>query len=209
VTLAVPEPVPTADSPRPYGNEEPPDTWWRRHFLAICLGTFCTAAAVLVVQQVGFKGLIGFSPQSVIPPSVIAADNRASAQFTPIVDHIYAVTNEALQKRDASLLSQVYVPTCQCYAQAETEINQLLSSHEVLGGDGTQVMSVQVYVVKPGAIVLGVTDKIDPYPIYNEQGQLLPNQGPGRIPTLFTMDLQLDGGVWKVSDVVLTDNTLP
>lgn len=205
VGARVPDPL---HPPRPYGDDDPPNTWWRRHFLAICLGTFCTAAALLVVQQVGWKGLVGFAPQNKIPASILAQDAAATKQFRPVVDHIYAVTNEALQRRDASLLSQVYTPDCQCFSQATEEINNLLASHETLGGGGTTVMNVEALEVKAQAVLLSVTDKVDPFPMLNAQGQVV-GQSPGRMPTTFTMDLRLDNGVWKVSDVVILDDSLP
>lgn len=206
VGARVPDPL---HPPRPFGDDEPPSTWWRKHFLALCLGTFCTAAAVLVVQQVGWKGLVGFSPQSTIPPSVLARDKAAVAQFTPVVDHIYAVTNEAFRERNPALLATVYASTCQCLAQGNSYINQLVADHQVLGGSGSVVKSIQVYEVKPTAVLLGVTDYVAPFPIYNDQGAEVA-QSPGRDPTTFTMDLELtSGNVWKVSDVVLVDNALP
>jgi hypothetical protein len=194
--------------PRPYGNDDPPDTWWRRHFLAICLGVFCTAAAVLVVQQVGWKGLIGFAPQSTIPPSVLKQDAEATAAFRPVVQHIYDVTNRAFQQRDAALLSQVYTDQCQCLAQGRSYIDQLLAKGEVLGGGGTQLVAVEALEVKSHDVLLRVTDQVPAFPILNGQGQVVA-QDPGRQPTEFTMDLTRQGGVWKVSDVVILDDTLP
>ncbi|HWD08056.1 MAG TPA: hypothetical protein VHA57_03070 [Actinomycetota bacterium] len=194
--------------PRPFGDDLPPETFWRRHFVAIALATFCTAAAVLVVQQVGLKGLIGFAPQSTLPPSVKQQDKAAQAKFLPTVQHIFAVTNEAIQQRNPGLLSEVYTSTCQCLAQGEAHINQLLSEHEVLGGIGTQLIDIEVLEVKPKVVLLSVNDKVPPYPILNEQGQQVA-QDPGQDQQTFTMDLALTNGVWKVSDVVALDDTLP
>ncbi|HLI56320.1 MAG TPA: hypothetical protein VKY26_04710, partial [Actinomycetota bacterium] len=179
-------------APRPFGDDQPPDTWVRRNLVAICLATFCTAAAVLVVQQVGWKGLVGFSPQSTIPKSVLAQDAAAKSQFLPVVQHVYDVTNEAFQQRDTSLLSQVYTSSCQCLAQATTYINQLIANHETLGGDGTQLVDISVLEVKPTVVLLSVTDKIAPYPILNAEGQQVGPLSPGRDATTFTMDLARD-----------------
>ncbi|MGH2718665.1 MAG: hypothetical protein ACRDJU_08815 [Actinomycetota bacterium] len=196
-------------APRPFGDAQPPDTFWRRNLVAICLAVFCTASAGLVIQQVGIKGLIGFAPQSTIPKSVLDQDNAAKAQFMPVVQHIYAVTNQAFQQRDVSLLSQVYTPQCQCLEQATTYIDQLINSHETLGGSGTQLLDISALEVKPKVVLLSVTDKIAPYPVLNAEGQQIGPLAPGRDSTTFTMDLAQDGGVWKVSDVVALDDTLP
>ncbi|HEU5003224.1 MAG TPA: hypothetical protein VFW71_10665 [Actinomycetota bacterium] len=197
------------ESPRPVPEEPARDSWVRRHLLAICLAVFCTAGAVWVVQQVGFKGLMDVEQQNQAPPpAVLAKEAAESKTFTPIVQHIYDVTNQALQQRDVSLLDDIYVRTCQCFSQAKAEIDQLLSSHEILRGDGQQLLKVEALTVQPKAALLQVTDKVAPYPVENEQGQVV-GQGPGRVPTPFTMDLALTNGTWKVSDIVLQDDSLP
>lgn len=196
-------------APRPFGNDLPPDTWWRRNLVAICLAVFCTASAALVVQQVGIKGLIGFAPQSTIPKSVLQKDAAAKSQFMPVVQHIYDVTNQAFQQRDVSLLSEVYSQQCQCLEQATQYIDQLINEHQTLGGSGTQLLNISVLEVKPTVVLLSVTDKIDPFPIFNDQGQQVGALAPGRDSTTFTMDLARENGVWKVSDVVALDDTLP
>lgn len=197
------------ETPRPVPEEPLRDSWVRRHLLAICLAVFCTAGAVWVVQQVGFKGLLDVEQKnSGPPPAVLAKQAEQSKTFTPIVQHIYDVTNQALQERDVSLLDDIYVRTCQCFAQAKQEINQLLSSHQVLAGDGQQLLKVAALNVKSNAALLQVTDKVNPYPVENEKGELV-GQGPGRVPTSFTMDLALSNGTWKVSDIVIQDDSLP
>ena len=197
--------------PRPFDSEERrrrPDSWVRRHLLAICLAVFCTGGAAWVVQQVGIKGLMGFAPQGQ-PAKITAGDARDVAVFQPIVQHIYEVTNQALQQRNPALLSQVYTSECQCMSEAKHVINRLRAANETLGGNGTTLVSVEILEVSSRVALLSVTDKIAPYFTYNAQGQAVGPASKGRIPTAFTMDLVKRDGVWKVSDVVQQDNTLP
>jgi hypothetical protein len=197
--------------PRPFDSEEQrrrPDSWVRRHLLAICLAVFCTAGAAWVVQQVGIKGLMGFAPQGQ-SARISAGDAKDLAVFQPIVQHIYDVTNRAFLQRDPALLSQVYTSDCQCMSEAEHVINQLRAANVRLGGNGTTLVSVEILEVSSRVALLSVTDRIAPYVTYNAQGQVVGPASKGRIPTVFTMDLVKRDGIWKVSDVVQQDNTLP
>ena len=182
---------------------EPRGSWLRRYGIAVFLGTFCTVAAVYVIVKVGPKGLIGFGPQTPV------AAPTSSGIYGPIVDHIYEVTNQALQQRDVSLLDSVYEHTCQCYQHEQGVIDQLLKSHQTLGGSGPQVTGVQIEAARNGTALLGVTDKLPAYPVLNEQGQVVQQMvGQGVESWSITVNRQPDGS-WLVSDWVPQNDTLP
>ena len=87
-------------------------------------------------------------------------------------------------------------------------IDHLLSSHQVLGGQGTQVVSVEVLKLGPGVALLRVRDKVDPFPVRNEQGVFVARQ-PGRSTTPFTFTLEQRNGRWLLTDVVPEQGSLP
>lgn len=177
-------------------------SWLRRYGLAIALGTFCTIAAVYVLIVVGPKGLVGFGPQSpVVAPTT-------SGIYGPIVDHIYQVTNQALQERNVDLLASVYDTRCQCYQQAKQEIQQLLANHQVLGGSGSLVTGVQIEAARNGTALIGVTDQLPPYTVLDEQGRVVQHMA-GQSSGAWTLTLEQRNGTWLVSDWVPQINSLP
>lgn len=177
-------------------------SWLSRYGLAIGLGTFCFIALCYVLTVVGPKGLIGFGPQRPV------ADPPNSAQFDPVVHHIYDVTNQAFQQRRIDLLAGVYDTRCQCYQQAAQAIHELLASRRVLGGNGTTLTRVRALAVRRGVALVEVTDRVDPYPITDEQGHVV-MQAAGRQATSFTLTLEQQGDQWLVKDVVSQINSLP
>jgi len=181
----------------------PSSSWWRRHGLALGLGLLATFAGVIILVEVGPSGLVGFAPRS--RPAVISAGETG---FDKVVRHIYDVTNQAFQQRRADLLDDVYNTNCQCHAQARAVIDHLLSSHQVLGGQGTQVVSVEVLKLGPGVALLRVRDKVDPFPVRTEQGVFVARQ-PGRSTTPFTFTLEQRNGRWLLTDVVPEQGSLP
>ncbi|GAC1364621.1 MAG: hypothetical protein NVSMB32_07320 [Actinomycetota bacterium] len=187
----------------PPEDREAQSSWLRRRGLALGLGLFCTIAAVVVLVEVGPKGLVGFGPQT-----NVVVPEASSSVFMPVVAHIYDVTNQAFQQRRVDLLETVYDTRCQCYQQAKQAIGQLLAAHQVLGGSGTRLTKVRLLARHTDVALLGVTDQVDPYPIYDEQGALVAH-APGRPSTSFTLTLELRGGQWLVKDVVSQINSLP
>ena len=87
-------------------------------------------------------------------------------------------------------------------------IDHLLSSHQVLGGQGTQVVSVEVLKLGPGVALLRVRDKVDPFPVRTEQGVFVAQQS-GRSTTPFTFTLEQRNGRWLLTDVVPEQGSLP
>jgi len=184
-------------------DDRPSSSWWRRHGLALGLGLLATFAGVIILVEVGPSGLVGFAPRS--RPVVISARDTG---FETVVHHIYDVTNQAFQQRRADLLDDVYSTNCQCYAQAKAVIGNLLSSHQVLGGQGTQVVGVEVLKLGPGVALLRVRDRVDPFPVRTEEGAFVARQ-PGRSTTAFTFTLEQHNGRWLLTDVVPEEGSLP
>ena len=184
-------------------GDRSPSSWWRRHGLALGLGLLATFAGMIILVEVGPSGLVGFAPRS--RPVVISAGETG---FDNVVRHIYDVTNQAFQQRRVDLLGGVYSTNCQCYAQAKAVIDHLLSSHQVLGGQGTQVVSVEVLKLGPGVALLRVRDKVDPFPVRTEQGVFVAQQS-GRSTTPFTFTLEQRNGRWLLTDVVPEQGSLP
>jgi hypothetical protein len=178
-------------------------SWLRRHGAAIFLACLLVFGGVTILVEVGPKGLLGFSPQS--KPTVV---NPRQAEFEGVMRHIYDVANQAVRERRVDLLSQAYSEHCQCYAEVKATIDHLLATHETLGGAGMQVTAVEVELASANAAILRVTDKIDPYPEYNESGALIATV-PGRDPVQFTETLELRNGAWLMTDAVPAANALP
>jgi hypothetical protein len=168
-------------------------------FLALLL----VFGGVVILVEVGPKGLLGFSPQS--RPTVV---NPRQAEFEGVMHHIYDVANQAVRERRADLLSQAYAATCQCAAQVKATIDHLLATHETLGGTGMQVTAVEVELARADTAILRVTDRIDPYPEYAESGALITTV-PGRGAVQFTVTLEQRNGTWLMTDAVPAANTLP
>jgi hypothetical protein len=178
-------------------------TWLRRHGAAIFLACLLVFAGVVILVEVGPKGLLGFNPQS--RPTVV---NPRQAEFEGIMHHIYDVANQAVHERRTDLLSQAYSEHCQCYAQVKATIDNLLATHETLGGAGTQITAVEVELAAAQTAILRVTDKIDPFPEYTESGTLVATV-PGRAGVQFTVTLEKRNGVWLMTDAVPAANALP
>jgi len=178
-------------------------SWLRRHGVAIFLGLLAAFAGAIILIEVGPSGLFSFSPQTA--PSVVSPHQ---AEFDPVIRHIYDVANQAVRERRADLLDQAYAPDCQCYAQVKATIDRLVANHLTLGGAGMQVVAVEVELAKPDVAILRVTDKIDPYPEYNEAGALVTTL-PGRGALEFTETLERKGTAWLMTDAVLAANALP
>lgn len=178
-------------------------SWLRRHGVAIFLGCLLVFGGVVVLVEVGPKGLVGFSPQSAPPVA-----NPQQPKFDGIMHHIYDVANEAVHQRDASLLGQAYSTNCQCYAQVKATIDHLLATNQTLGGAGMQVTAVEVELAGTRTAILRVTDRIDPYPEYGPSGALIATV-PGRAPLEFTVTLEQSNGTWLMTDAVPAANALP
>jgi len=71
-----------------------------------------------------------------------------------------------------------------------------------------QVTAIVLELATTNTAILRVTDKIDPYPEYNESGALIATV-PGRDPVQFTETLELRNGVWRMTDAVPAANALP
>jgi hypothetical protein len=178
-------------------------SWLRRHGAAIFLALLLVFGGVVVLVEVGPKGLLGFSPQS--RPTVV---NPRQGEFEGVMHRIYDVANQAVRERRADLLGQAYADTCQCAAQVKATIDRLLATHETLGGAGMQVTAVEVELARTDTAILRVTDKIDPYPEYAESGALITTV-PGRGPLQFTVTLEQRNGAWLMTDAVPAANALP
>ena len=94
------------------------------------------------------------------------------------------------------------------HVREKATIDHLLATHETLGGAGMQVTAVEVELATSDSAILRVTDKIDPYPEYNESGALIATV-PGRDPVQFTETLELRNGAWLMTDAVPAANALP
>jgi hypothetical protein len=178
-------------------------SWLRRHGAAIFLACLLVFGGVVILVEVGPKGLLGFSPQS--KPTVV---NPRQSEFEGIMHHIYDVANQAVRERRTDLLAQAYSEHCQCYAQVKSTIDSLLASNETLGGTGTQITAVEVELAGAQSAILRVTDKIDPFPEYNASGALIATV-PGRTPVQFTVTLEKSNGTWLMTDAVPAANALP
>lgn len=189
-------------APAPGPDADPQGSWLRRYGLALALGALGFFAGVYVLWVVGPKGLMGFGPQSPV------AAPTSSGIYGPIIDHIYEVTNQALQQRDVDLLASVYDTRCQCYQQAKQEIQQLLANHQVLGGAGSTVIRVEIEAAHNGTALIGVTDKLPPFPVLDEQGKVV-QQMVGQPSEAWTITLEERNGTWLVKDWVPQINSLP
>lgn len=188
--------------PPPEPEAEPQGSWLRRYGLALALGALGFFAGAYVLVVVGPKGLVGFGPQSpVVAPTT-------SGIYGPIIDHIYEVTNQALQQRDVGLLASVYDTRCQCYQQAKQEIEQLLANHQLLGGTGSTVTAVQIEAAHNGTALIGVTDKLPAFPVLDEQGRVVQRM-VGQPSEAWTITLEERNGTWLVKDWVPQINSLP
>jgi hypothetical protein len=195
--------VKTADRLSGSADAQPPSSWWARHGLALFLGALAAFAGVVILIVVGPSGLVGFAPRS--SPVAVPASRYG---LDTVVEHIYDVTNQAFQQRRLDLLNEVYDPHCQCYQQARQVIDSLLAAHQVLGGSGTKVVGATVLKIGPDVALLKVTDKVDPFPVYDEQGRVVAQQ-PGRVATSFTFTLSRHEGQWLLTDVVPQGGSLP
>lgn len=178
-------------------------SWLRRHGAAIFLASLLVFAGVVIMVEVGPKGLLGFNPQSA--PTAV---NPRQAEFEGIMRHIYDLANQAVRERRTDLLSQAYSEHCQCYAQVKATIDHLLAARETLGGAGTQIVAVEVELASATTAILRVTDKIDPFPEYSESGALVATV-PGRAGVEFTVTLEKANGTWRMTDAVPAANALP